>query len=246
MDRSAASAASPEPGPRQGEIRSDTVPKLFHELSVSRATGLLTLRDGKLKKTIWLNEGRVRFARSNSREDRLSQFLLKENVLSLDDTLKALEICLLTKDRLGEVLVKRKVLSQKEVDRWVKVQVEEIIYSVFNWNGGQYHFEEGQGCGETLTVDLSGDAVVAEGIRRMRSWARAYEHIGGLNTEYRTTRDMPLIIKDLPVRAEEIHLLDMCDEPTTLGEMCQASAMGDFEVCHAVWWLYVVGALMKS
>ena len=246
MENSAAKQESPASGSRQGEIRSETIPNLFHDLCVAKATGLLTVRDRDARKSIWLRDGRVLFASSSSREERLSQFLLRENVVSLENILKALEICLSTKDRLGEVMVKRQLLTQEDVDRWVRTQIQEVIYSVFNWIEGRYRFEEGKPCKESLTLDMSANAVVAEGIRRMRSWARAYEQIGGLNAEYRTTRDMPVIIKDLSMMAEEIHLLDMCDQPTTLGEMCQASPLGDLEVCHSVWWMYIVGALMKS
>ena len=246
MENSAAKQASPASGSRQGEIESETIPNLFHELYVARATGLLTVRDRDARKSIWLRDGRVLFASSTAREERLSQFLLRENVISLENILKALELCLSTKDRLGGVMVKRRMLTQEDVDRWVRTQVQEVIYSIFNWTEGRYRFEDGKACKERLTLDISGDAVVAEGIRRMRSWARAYEQIGGLNAEYRTTRDMPVIIKDLPLKAEEIHLLDMCDQSTTLGEMCQASPFSDLEVCHSIWWMYIVGALMKS
>ena len=246
MENSAAQQASPASGSRQGEIRSESIPNLFHDLCVARATGLLTLRDRDARTSIWLRDGRVLFASSSSTEERFSQFLLRENVISLENILKALEICLSTKDRLGEVMVRRRVLTQEDVDKWVRTQIQEVIYSVFNWTEGRYRFEDGRPCKESLTLDLSAHAVVAEGIRRMRSWARAYEQIGGLNAEYRTTRDMPVIIKDLPILAEEIHLLDMCDQTTTLGEMCQASPLSDLEVCHSVWWMYIVGALMKS
>jgi hypothetical protein len=246
MGYSAAKAAQIEAEAHQGEIRSDTVPSLFHEIHVQKATGILTVSDWEIRKTIHVRDGRVLFAGSSSREDRLSQLLLRENAISLVEVLKALEIGLSTKDRLGEVVVKRQVMTQDVIDKWVRIQVQEIIYSTFHWTQGRFRFDEGPACDERLTIDLSGDAVVAEGIRRMRSWARAYEQIGGLNAEYRTTRDMPAIIKDLPIRPEEIQLLDMCDQTTTLGEMCMASALSDLEVCHSVWWLFVVGALMKS
>jgi hypothetical protein len=246
MGYSAAKAAQIEAEAHQGEIRSDTIPALFHELYVRKATGVLTVSDWEVRKSIHVCRGRILFASSSSREDRLSQLLLRENVISLLEILKALEIGLSTKDRLGEVVVKRQVMKQEEIDKWVRSQVEGIIYSIFTWIQGRFRFEDGPSCDEPVTIDLSGDAVVAEGIRRMNSWARAYEQIGSLNAEYRTTRDMPSIIKDLPIRPEEIQILDMCDQPTTLGEMCMASSLSDLEVCHSVWWMFVVGALMKS
>ncbi|MFQ5890503.1 MAG: DUF4388 domain-containing protein [Gemmatimonadota bacterium] len=247
MSETAANAAPSVPPAREGEIRSDTIPHLFHHLCVARATGVLTVDDLDLRKTVQFRDGRVQFAGSNDRNERLCQFLLKENVIALADLLKTLEICLSTRDRVGEILVRRKLMSPADVERWVKRQVEEIVYSLFDWTRGHHVFAEKPICDESITLDLSGDAVVAEGVRRMRSWARAYEQVGGLNSEYRATRDMPVIIKGLPIRPEERRLLEMCDEaPTSLGEMCEASSLGDYEVCQAVWWLLIVGALMKS
>jgi hypothetical protein len=73
-----------------------------------------------------------------------------------------------------------------------------------------------------------------------------YEQVGGLNSEYRTTKDAATITRDLPLSADEQELLRLCDEPTSLAEMCEASKLSDYDVCRSVWALLVVGALMKS
>jgi len=128
----------------------------------------------------------------------------------------------------------------------VRVQVRSIILSLFDWTRGRYQFEEKPVTAENITLGESGDALVLEGVRRIRSWARAYEEVGGMNTEYRTTRDMDAIVKNLPIRPEEMAILDLCDEPMSLEEVCEASVLNDSEVCKSVWALLIVGALMKS
>lgn len=246
MRESVAKTAAVVKSECSGGIRSDTIPLLFHDLCVARASGTLVVSDLELRKTIQFRQGRVQFASSNDKNERLSQFLLMESVISLPDLLKTLEICLGTKDRMGEILIRHKLMSAGEVEKWVKRQVRAIVCSIFAWTRGSYLFTEGAVDDESITIDRPGDALVADGIRSMHSWARAYEQVGGLNTEYRSTRDMPVIIKGLPVRREERSLLKMCDTPTSLGEMCEASKLSDYEVCQAVWWLLIVGALMKS
>src|SRR6266700_840211 len=123
----AASPARPgsAPGPRltrDGEIRSTTIPNLFHELSVARATGLLVVTDGDIRKSIQLKKGLVLFASSNQRDDRLNQNLLK-----------ALEVMVATKDRLGEVLIRYKLMTPDDVEKYVRAQVCEIVYSTFQF-----------------------------------------------------------------------------------------------------------------
>ncbi len=97
-----------------------------------------------------------------------------------------------------------------------------------------------------INLDVIGDSLVVEGIRTIRSWARMYEEVGGLNTEYMVTSKMPRITQGLPIMHEEMELLKMCAAPTSLGEMCDASQLGDFVVCRSVWTLLILGAVMKS
>jgi len=243
-----ASGAPGQPGriTREGEIRSTTIPTLFHELSVARATGFLTVSQGDVQKTIQWGEGHVLFASSNQRDDRFSQFLLKSGVISLKSLMRALEVMVVTKDRLGEVMVRFKMLTSEDVEKWIRVQVREIVCSTFGWTRGRYSFENRTPSAETIVIGAPGDLMVMEGIKRIESWAHIYEEVGGLNTEYRTTREMAKITRDLPLSPEEKELLRMCDVPTSLEEMCDASKLNDYDVCRSIWAFLVLGALMKA
>src|SRR6266481_6410500 len=85
---------------REGDIRATTLPNLFHEFSVARATGFLHVSDGDIRKSVQFGEGHVLFAASNQRDDRFSQFLLKSGAISLKSLMRALEVMIVTKDRL--------------------------------------------------------------------------------------------------------------------------------------------------
>jgi len=231
---------------RDGEIRSTTIPALFHEFSEARATGVLHVSDGDTKKSIQFGEGHVLFASSNQRDDRFSQFLLKSGAISLKNVMRALEVMIVTKDRLGEVMVRFKMLTSEDVEKWIRIQVREIVYSVFQWTRGRFQFESRPPVAETIVIGAPADVMVLEGVRRIESWVRVYEEVGGLNTEYRTTRDMAKITRDLPLTPEEKELLKMCDATTSLEEICDASSLSDYDVCREIWALLILGALMKS
>lgn len=245
--------STPLPGKRpatadapSGEIQSRTMPYLFHDLGTSKATGILTVAGRTIRKSMHFKAGRLQFASSTDRDDRFNQTLLRNSVISLRDVLRALEIALSSRDRLGEVLVRLNILTPAEVEKWVRVQVEEIALSVFERVSGAWRFEPGPIAVESIAVDLPADALVLDGVRRMRSWARIYEEVGGLNTEYLATRDGEAVARELPIEEWEKNLLAMCGTPTSLGEMCESSEMGDIEVCRSVWALLSVGALIKS
>ena len=238
--------ATPPRVSREGEIRSTTIPTLFHEMTATRATGLLTVTDGPIRKSVQFKNGSVMFASSNSRDDRLNQSLLTAGIIGLKDLMKSLEVMVATKDRLGEVLIRYKMLTPEQVEKHVRMQVCEIVYSTFQWTRGRFAFEGKPPASENITIGLTGDACVIEGVKRIGSWARVYEEVGGLNAEYRTTREMPQIVKDLPLSAGEKELLKQCDAPTSLEEMCESSKLSDLDVCRSVWALLLVGSLMKA
>ena len=245
MSRAAARPAA-RPDPRKGgEIQSVTIPYLFRDFAAGKATGILTATDRGIRKVVQFNQGKVLFASSTDRDERLNQLLLEAGVVPLPNLLKALEQALGTKDRLGEVLIRWKMMSQADVDSWVKKQVREIVLSLFQWTHGQYTFETRPVEAESITLGIPGDLVVLEGMRRITSWARAYEQVGGLNAEYLATMEMPAITRDLPLRPEERLLLERCAEPAALGDLCEGSDLSDYEVCRSVWALMVLGAVMK-
>jgi hypothetical protein len=233
----------------RGEIQADTIPRLFVDLAAQQATGTLVVSSAlpaAVRRTVSFRAGRVQFATSTDRDDRFNQVLIKAGVIKLRDLLRALEVALATRDRLGEVLVRMKLLSPSEVETWVKVQVRNILSDLFEQPSGEWSFEAGPVAVESIRLDLPGESVTVGAIRQVRSWSRVYEQVGGLNAEYLQTRRAAGLAPTLDLEAGEQALLDQCRVPTSLGEMCDASAMGDFEVCRAVWGLVLAGALMKS
>jgi hypothetical protein len=236
-------AAAP---PMRGEVQSRTIPNLFHDLGLRQATGVLTCSGRTIKKQVFFQDGAAQFAISSDRDDRFNQTLLKAGAIPLKDVMRALEIALSTRDRLGEVMQRMKMLTRADVEKWVKVQVREIIFSLFNRTSGQWAFEARPIGVESIALGTPADVLIIEGIRRIASWARIYEEVGGLNAEYITTARAPAIVAGLPILPGDKQILDMCRTPTSLVEMCDASDMGDLQVCRSIWGLLVVGALAKS
>ena len=244
------SAPARTPGPSEsalrGEIQGGTLPGVFADLQTRRATGTLVAVSAGVRRTAQIRDGRVLFATSTDRDDRFNQVLVKSGAVRLSHLLRAVEIALATRDRLGEVLVKMKMLPQTEVEKHVRAQLRGILFNMIDHASGQWSFEAGPVPMETILLDLPSGVVAFEAVRRLTSWTRVYEQVGGLNAEYLATNEAAAVASSLPLFPGEKALLEMCRTPTSLGEMCEASQMGDFQVCRSVWGLLLVSALMKS
>jgi hypothetical protein len=133
---------------------------------------------------------RDRFAASNERDDRLIQLLLRRGAVSLPDLIKALEVSLKSKRRLGEILLTQRKISSEDLERALRDQLKDIVCSLFAWTSGTWKLEAGEPPAESVTLKAHPLALILEGIRRIDSWARAYEVVGGMNAEYLATRGM--------------------------------------------------------
>lgn len=229
------------------EIRSDTVPNLVHRLYRKGETGNLVFRHDPFVKTLQFLRGAIVFASSNDRDDRLIQSLLKRGLVSLPDLMGALDESLKARQRLGAVLLAQRKITEEDLERALQEQLKDIIYSVFACTSGSVHFEKkADGSGEKITLKSHPLELILEGVRRIPSWARVHEVVGGLNTEYRATKEAPALAIKAQLMPGERRILELCEETRTLSEICEALPTNDFVVCKVVWGLLIVGALMKA
>jgi hypothetical protein len=229
------------------EIRSQTVPELLFKLYQEEESGRLMLRRLGLEKSLYLQGGTVVFAASTDRDERLIRGLLRRGMVPLPHLLRGLEISLRTHRRLGEVLVEGGQLSRADLVRAIQDQITDIVCGAFQWTEGTYEFEKGVLPGpESITLKSHGLELMLEGVRRIESWARVQEVVGGLNTEYRATKDANALAKRAKLPAGEQQILSYCEETRTLEEICEAISLDDFLICKLLWGFVIVGALMKA
>jgi len=142
------------PGGLKGQIAELPVPEILQHLRLSQATGILTLVAGGARKALYLKDGRVVFASSNLPNDRLGEILLREGKITVEEYEASIKAITKGK-RQGKVLVEMGALSPKDLWEGVQFQVKEIVYTVFQWDEGQFHFEESSlPEKERITVDL--------------------------------------------------------------------------------------------
>jgi len=200
-----------------------------------------------IEKSLYLQDGAVVFAASTDRDDRLIRSLLLRGKVPLPQLLKGLDISLRTHRRLGEVLVERSQLTQADLVRAIQDQITDIVCGAFQWTDGTWAFEKGVLPGpESVTLKSHGLELILQGVRRIESWARVQEVVGGLNTEYRATKEASALAKMAKLPPGEQQILNYCDEARTLEEICDAIPLDDFLICKLLWGFLIVGALMKA
>ena len=140
----------------EGPLRELGIHDVFQLLDLSRKTGRLrvtsALRDNE--GTVYFRDGRVISASVRSNPHPLGAVLLRAGKVAGDDleAARALQQAPGESRRLGEILVAMGVITQRELDRQVRRQVEAVVFELMSWQEGFFSFVE---------VDLDGMTVDA-------------------------------------------------------------------------------------
>jgi Domain of unknown function (DUF4388) len=221
-----------ERGGLRGRLSDVGLPSVLSLLQESGRTGVLSLVNAGVRKSIYFLDGKLVFAGSSLSQDRLGEVLLRGGRISADEYLR-LSQRIRGGQRLGKALVEGGILSPKDLWWAIEQQVKEIVWSIFNWEDGYFHFEDDElPRKEKIIFELDVEKLVVEGIRRSEGSGAIREHFISTDCVVEITG------KESPVELEphEKHVLGLVDGKRTVAEICQESEIGLSEtrkVLHA-------------
>jgi hypothetical protein len=140
---------------------------LLERMYRERFTGRVVLRHRQVEKAIVFDHGRPVFATSNQPDDRLVKLLARAGKISDAQAAESDRSMTATGKRMGEVLVELGFLKRRELQPAVRHQLQEIIYSLFSWDQGEYAVEPGAfAATERIRLSAHPATMVIEGVRR--------------------------------------------------------------------------------
>jgi hypothetical protein len=239
--------AAPGPAelPATGSLAEYDFPDLIRTLFVRRWTGTVELHRGRVDTNVQVTGGRLVFASSTNRDERLGELLLRRERITLQqyhDASKAIR----KGKRLGAVLVEQGALEPKELVKVVVDHTREVICSVFLWTEGFYRLKEGPDPGtESITLRLSTADIIMEGIGRIQAWSRIEHGVGGPDAVYTRADDYQERLREMTLTPEKLLIVGDLGGERDVASICEASKLGDFEVCRTLWAFRVIGILRR-
>ena len=251
----------------EGTLRDFSLADIFQLIGLQRKTGVLTLRAPEDVVTVSFLDGKVVGADSlNKRiEDRLGQVLLKTGAVAQEELDAALRVQMETLERLGHILLRSAIISRDELRRALEQQVLQIIYRVFRWNDGDYHFSQETSIDYDveLITPLGAESILMEGARMLDEWPIIEKRIprrslifvadvplghlqviadGVFNDAQPFDLGEPAAPKAAPlgrksVTTTEYDILKLLDGVSDVDEVVRRSPYGEFETCKALYTL---------
>jgi Domain of unknown function (DUF4388) len=244
----------------EGTIKDFGLPDIFQLIGLQRKTGLLTLRNEKETVTVTFENGMVVMADSSQKrlEDRLGSVLVKQGKLTKEGLDEALATQKATLQRMGHILTTGNYITEQDLKDALQVQVSQIVFKVFRWRDGEYHFAP------TDSVDydrenfnpMSADFILMEGIRMVDEWPIIEKKIPSMDIVLRAVVDPSMIeigtaesgglddvlgkraaassLTKIRLSAEEERVYRKVDGTRTVQAIIDSSGMGEFDVCRTL------------
>jgi tetratricopeptide (TPR) repeat protein len=224
------------------------VAELIRRLSAERRTGDLAVRSGKTVKTVFFDHGRVVFAASNLKKDRLGEALLALGRITDDEFRRASDFVQADRRRrLGEALVQTGILERNELGRSVARQVKRIVISLFAFRDGVASFEERK-CVIPLEymVSLSVHRLLYVGIKTMTSRDLILTGLGNLDRWVTLAAVPPFAFGIRKCSAEELEILEACKRRATMRRLAWSDGGLPMARLRAVYSLLASGILEET
>lgn len=158
----------PNSDPNSGNIQDIPLTDLLRNLQASKVTGTLTIHHNQEEKSIYVKEGNIIFASSNQNADRLGYVLINAGKLKQEQMEAALKLRSATNKPFGAIVVELGFITPKDLFEGLKLQVKEIIYSLFRWEEGRFQVTPGQLPAQTIPLVLNPIELISEIIARLQ------------------------------------------------------------------------------
>ncbi|HSD87133.1 MAG TPA: DUF4388 domain-containing protein, partial [Kofleriaceae bacterium] len=127
---------------RSGELAMRPLPAVLLDLHEDIVTGRLTLRRGRVSKSVDLVNGNPVSTTSTPRDETLGHFLVSSGVISGEQHRQAVQRSVTLGGKLGEALVALQILTVEQLIDQLGKQARHKLVQALRWPQGAWRFDE--------------------------------------------------------------------------------------------------------
>ena len=231
----------------EGPLRELGIHDVFQLLDLSRKTGALRvtsdLRDDE--GVVLFDGGRVIHASVRSHPTSIERILRHAGKVSDADLAMAAALEPLPGEGLGDRLVRAGTVTQRELERQLRLAIESVVFELLSWQEGFFSFEERAVAEVSLDarIRISTESLLMEGARRIDEWSRIADkvpHLGVVPMLAPVEDDRASVLDLLP---HEWEVLMMIDASRDLRAIAAALGRSEFEVAKIAYGLVSTGVV---
>ncbi len=230
----------------KGSLTEASLSDVIQLLAYSGKSGCLSVTDARNFGNIFIRDGKIIYATIINREQRLGDILVMKKLIDEETMKRALEIQKSEKKkrRFGEIIVDMGAITRELLEKELKAQIEQVIFTLLTWETGYFNFEADLlPLAREYTVQLSAQDILLEGARRIDEWKK----IEGKMPPFETVlfRKTDVSTEDVSLTSEEKKILESIDGTRSIDDILKISEFDFFETCKIIYGLFSAGFFEK-
>ncbi len=224
----------------KGNLRDFSTTQLLNLVNLAHKTGKLSLDGQSQNALLYFKEGRLIHASTDADEGHLAAMLFKVGRLT-QEQVNTVNSQGSSSDRvMGKYLMDARLVSRDDIVQGVKDYMLEIVYDLFSWNDGTFHFEQDiLPAKDRITVPLNLDNVILEGSRRIQEADRLQDELPDLATIALKITDKPL--RDVKLTQDDWRVISHIHPRNSVKQIAQNNNMDEFQIRKIVYGMMQAG-----
>ena len=228
----------------QGSIEKFTLVEILQLIAAGRKSGTLGIQRDDSIIMIYFEAGDVVYAYGPRETFHLGELLTDRGKITREQLEEAISTQTQTENAkgLGEILINRRFIDRADLEAVVREQVEELLFSLLCWRTGSFKFYENQfPTREEITVSLSVENVILEGLRRLDEQNMIRETMPDLNQVYRISTSQAGRTRAVTMKAGEWNVMALVDGYRSIDQICEVSPFKRHETLNRLAQLKLAG-----
>jgi len=226
-----------------GNLKTVSPADIFQLIVTSQKTGALSISKGESRRFIYFRHGQLIYANSSDKQDMLGILLIKRGKITkpeLDSLLREQKPGI----KLGQILVEKEILSRDELYDCLKMQIDEIVYSLFGWKDGDFEFIEGKTPpADAVTTELNPMNMIMEGLRRIDEWTELKKVLPPDDAQIELVPNPVLKVDDMRISKDELMVLASIGGGKKLSKVIDDCLLDQFQTSKALSNLHKMGLI---
>ncbi len=235
----------------EGPLQDIGIHDVFQLLDLARKSGRLRVHSAARggEGYVYFKAGAVVHATMRDNPHTLGVLLLKaEKVTELQ--LREARAAQRRGDKrlLGEILVAQGAVTRRDVERYMRLQIESVVFELFSWKEGGFSFSDGAS-GDfdgDATIRVSTESLLMEGARRIDEWSRMADKVPDAFVIPRLASPGEEPHASIDLRPGEWEVLTMIDGERNLREIASSLGISEFEVARTVYGMTCTGLIIAG
>ena len=223
----------------EGPLQDIGIHDVFQLLDLARKSGRLTVRSPARDNEgrVYFDKGAVIHATMRDNPHTLGALLKKAGKISDREIQAAMDAQNDGDGRLlGEILVSQGAVTRRDVDKYMRMQIESVVFDLFSWNEGTFSFADASDDRVEMDAEVrvSIESLLMEGARRIDEWSRMKDRIPGPQMVPRLA-ELRESDSFIDLRPAEWEVLALIDGSHSLRDIAAELAVSEFEVARTVY-----------